>query len=140
MKIRNGFVSNSSSSSFVIVVPENIDDLIKDDDVIDFLQEQYECFSDEDNDYTLGYDTIEDKNNFLKKVREEIKNIKKYGSIELPTNVYNYDIEDEYISLVLQNFIPNKNILFDMEAGSDAEPSTIFVTKQHIINKLEKMK
>jgi len=114
MKIRNGFVSNSSSSSFVILLPENFLDEVEYDKITD------------------GYDNfpLDDFKGLLKKLVDE-------GGI-YDDDVYEYskvyDKNREYDFYDNLNVILKPYVIADLEGGPDE--GQIIVADSKKINKI----
>jgi hypothetical protein len=117
MKIRSGFVSNSSSSSFVILLPENFLEIV-----------DYDKITDGDEDFPL--DTFKE---LLKKLIDE-------------NGLYNYDIYEYIISNDVEDYdLPDSlndvirpYIIAEVEGGPDEGQIIIADTKK--INEILKKK
>jgi len=76
VKIRHGFVSNSSSTNFIVVVPKDfkltIKDLEKDEDILDALYEDeiIDC-SDDTEEYIVTQEAVDDLNSHLNVLKKE---------------------------------------------------------------------
>ena len=100
MKIRNGFVSNSSSSSFVVLLPEDFDieEYVKNNigkmssyfigDIIEYFENEFEDDMDEDN-FAIN------------------KTIELVKLFKTKKNLYSYDdhMEINFISQILNEYI-----------------------------------
>ena len=117
MKIRSGFVSNSSSSSFVILLPENFLEIV-----------DYDKITDGDEEFPL--DTFKE---LLKKLIDE-------------NGLYNYDIYEYIISNDVEDYdLPDSlndvirpYIIAEVEGGPDEGQIIIADTKK--INEILKKK
>ena len=106
MKIRIGFVSNSSSSSFVCILPEDWNP--SDKELID-AGEDYVYEADEDEKKSEGI--------FLKHVRDHIKRLK--GDSGHTVWEYGGDDTERASFLALRNLIPSEFIVASWDDVSD---------------------
>ena len=122
MKIRNGFVSNSSSSSFVVLLPEDFDvkkhvdaNFEESVDVGDIL-EHYDAPEDIDEEAYAKEKTVTILNKFIKE-----------------KCVYNYDSTVPYYTImqILEDYI-----IVEMEAGSGDSGEGTLLDKEDI-NKIK---
>jgi hypothetical protein len=108
MKIRAGFVSNSSSSSFVVFLPENFVETI-----------DYEKITDGDEDFPLD------------KFKEMLNEFIRRGSMS-HEEIYEYD--DDYEFMDLMDDLIRPYIIASVECGSDR--GSIVVASREKIKKL----
>lgn len=144
MKVRNGFVSNSSSSSFVLIVPDNFEEIMCGDS-----EELEELFDDaeeisvdvtEETSVDDGFISAQELNHYdesmeftkknyitmVHKISEELKN----GiEVELFEGEYN---ENEIMEII-QSKIDKFNELWSFSTGPDN--GLILLTTKKIINK-----
>jgi len=97
MKIRSGFVSNSSSSIFVILFPPKFDKK----SILDKIEENSE-FGEVCDDYNITEKALKDK--VLKALKSE-------------DDIYEYD--DHKVMRVLEEVIPSKYIVASFDTSSD---------------------
>ena len=98
MKIRNGFVSNSSSSSFLIKLGEEFPDVLSVAEHM--INDKFDAWKDWDseNKYTEMHNMVESN------VRKDIKRMRKHGDVNIPIffQSTNYDT---YIVLILDKYV-----------------------------------
>ena len=121
MKIRQGFVSNSSSSSFVVLIPTNFE--LNDSDIDKFIQ----------NAEDLAIDDEESVFEFKTKVFSSIEDL------NLGCTIYQQDIDSDIFNNLYEYFKENDMIITSVESGPD-EDKIISVTEFKIKNILSKLK
>jgi hypothetical protein len=138
MKIRTGFVSNSSSSSYVIAISNDIDSLIEDNkDKI--IENVLECMCD---DIEEDFDDIselseETKNNLVNRFIESFK-----SSFEDGVSCFTqYDDDDGKLYNVVSNLfyhqIKGTIELAKIESGSSGDGSVTLITKDALLSKIK---
>ena len=122
MKIRNGFVSNSSSSSFVLYLPKtfNLDKLLEnyvvDGEYAEEILEEYEYNGD-------------DEDVFVKeKLKEKIENFISDGQINEYDNYAIFNIAQEIFS---------PYVIADIDVSSDS--GSIVIVDKNKIDEIEKL-
>lgn len=136
MKIRTGFVSNSSSSSYVIAISNDIDSLIEDNkDKI--IENVLECMCD---DIEEDFDDIselseETKNNLVNSFIEPFK-----SSFEDGVSCFTqYDDGKLYnvVSNLFYHQIKGTIELAKIESGSSGGGSVTLITKDVLLSKIK---
>jgi hypothetical protein len=144
MKIRNGFVSNSSSSSFIVNINMNKNDLIKlileNSEILDAYSIKNDLDLYKNNPYCskevekLLINIEEDDNHFLKilKLKNNIDSFKFYEDYLKFKNIY---IEENKLSLTIKEWISMMNTYTDF---SNIMKDIIFIlnccNKEYTIN------
>lgn len=118
MKTRNGFVSNSSSTSFVILLPENFDveTDVNWEDIKDSLYE---------------YDKNVEESARIPKTKEAIKTLIKKGYVD------GYDDGDDVYAL---EKALKKYIVAEIETGGGGDDAAILVSPEKVKKIMEKTK
>ena len=111
MKIRSGFVSNSSSSSFIMygaIMKENqLSKFIKEDDDDDFIDRVYnwcnendldcETYNEDDNSFIIGKEIQSTYNNSV----EEIKELSIKEKVDIGQKLNKLGIDDKKIKFYI---------------------------------------
>lgn len=138
MKIRTGFVSNSSSSSYVIAISNDIDSLIE-NNKDEIIENVLECMCDD----------IEEDFDDISELSEETKNKLINGFIESFKSSFDdgvscfssHDDDDGKLYNVVSNLfyhqIKGAVELARIESGSSGDGSITLVTKDNLLSKIE---
>lgn len=120
MKIRNGFVSNSSSSSFVVLVPTKFDvDQYFTQETIDGCDGDFEAYLDEEDNF--NYDQL----------RTDVRQMLTHRSLWAEEN---YDLYN-----VIHDVMKKAGLqLTSIDTGSGDGDTIAFITEAEILTKLQK--
>jgi len=123
MKQRNGFVSNSSSSSFIVLLPDNF---VEKTDWNEVMKKYFESSYYDEEEFEKRYGIKPTPELFKKQVELFIENEScwdEYG---------NEDLNNEPSMTIVSELIPDEYIIGSIESGPDSGEMTL-ANKENIL-------